>query len=389
MTRQRGYFDQRDCDLAAFEALVARRVDREDVPLAAECVSGVPIYDMPARAEDLAEAGPRHSLMAEWAWVLGAGPGVFALRGALTDMAVIDAVTELYLSIIDAEKTGGASGADHFAASGANDRIWNSLQKLCLADPALFARYFGAPAITAAAEAWLGPGFQMTAQVNLVHPGGAAQEAHRDYHLGFQTEAAATLYPTHVHTLSAALTLQGGIAHCDMGLDSGPTKLLPWSQHFPAGYLAYRDPAFRAVFERDFVQIPLAKGDALFFNPALFHAAGANQSADIHRMVNLLQVSSPFGRAMEAIDRTAMCRALYPPLRELVAGGQLGPDAVASAIACAAEGYAFPSNLDTDPPKGGLAPETQAALMARALAESLSPEAFADMLDAQAARRTP
>ena len=27
----------------------------------------------------------------------------------------------------------------------------------------------------------------MTAQINLVHPGGSAQQAHRDYHLGFQT----------------------------------------------------------------------------------------------------------------------------------------------------------------------------------------------------------
>lgn len=389
MTRRLGYFDRTDCDLSAFEALIARTVSPAQVPLAAECVSGVPVYDMSVRAGDLAHPGPRHVLMAEWAWVLGDGPGVFALRGALTDMGVIDAVTEIYLQIIEAEKAGGATGADHFAASGANDRIWNSLQKLCLADPALFARYFGARAISAAAEAWLGPGFQMSAQVNLVHPGGAAQEAHRDYHLGFQTEDAAKQFPIHVHILSAALTLQGGIAHCDMGLDSGPTKLLPWSQKFPAGYLAYRDPAFRAVFEKNFVQIPLAKGDALFFNPALFHAAGANRSADIHRMVNLLQVSSPFGRAMEAIDRTAMCRALYPALRTLVADGQLGPDAVASAVACAAEGYAFPSNLDTDPPAGGLAPETQAALMTRALAEGLSPEVFTDLLAAQAARRTP
>ena len=36
-------------------------------------------------------------------------------------------------------------------------------------------------------EAWLGPNYQMTAQVNLVHPGGDFQQAHRDYHLGFQT----------------------------------------------------------------------------------------------------------------------------------------------------------------------------------------------------------
>lgn len=30
-------------------------------------------------------------------------------------------------------------------------------------------------------EAWLGPGYQLTAQVNVVRPGGKAQEPHRDY----------------------------------------------------------------------------------------------------------------------------------------------------------------------------------------------------------------
>ena len=34
----------------------------------------------------------------------------------------------------------------------------------------------------------------------------------------------------------------------------------------------------------------------------------------VRRMANLLQVSSPFGRAMETVDRVAMCRALFPVL---------------------------------------------------------------------------
>ena len=45
----------------------------------------------------------------------------------------------------------------------------------------------------------------------------------------------------------------------------------------------------------------LRKGDAVFFNPALIHAAGENRSEGIQRMANLLQVSSAFGRAMESI----------------------------------------------------------------------------------------
>ncbi|ABV93020.1 phytanoyl-CoA dioxygenase [Dinoroseobacter shibae DFL 12 = DSM 16493] len=389
MTTAQGYFEPGACDLPAFEALISQQLDPQRVPHAAEIASGIPVYDMTVRSGDLADGLARRALMAEWAWVLGAGPGVFVLRRALTDHAILDAVTARYLDIIAAEKSAGGPGADHFAAAGANDRIWNSLEKLCRADPELFALYFGTPALTAAAEAWLGPGFQMTAQINLVHPGGAAQTGHRDYHLGFQSADQAARYPAHVHALSPALTLQGGIAHCDMPVESGPTKLLPWSQQFPTGYLAFHDPAFGEVFERAHVQLPLAKGEALFFNPALFHAAGANRSADIHRMVNLLQVSSPFGRAMEALDRPAMCRALYPVLQRLAAEERLGSAALSAVIACAAEGYAFPTNLDTDPPSGSLAPETQAELMQRALDAGLSPAAFEAALDAQAARRTP
>lgn len=389
MTAAPGYFASRACDLDAFERLIARSLDPDHVPRAAEIAAGIPVYDMAERAAELATPSAHHALMEEWAWVLGAGPGVFVLRQALTDHGVIDAVTEVYLGIIAAEKAVRGNGADHFAASGANDRIWNSLQKLCLADPELFALYFGAPAITAAAEAWLGPGFQMTAQVNLVRPGGAAQSAHRDYHLGFQSAEQAASFPAHAHLLSPALTLQGGIAHCDMPVESGPTKLLPWSQQFASGYLAFHETRFSEVFERAHVQLPLAKGDALFFNPALFHAAGENRSTDIHRMANLLQVSSPFGRAMEALDRTAMCRALYPALRSLIGSGRLQREQAEAAIACAAEGYAFPTSLDTDPPRDGLAPETQAALLARALDEGLSRDAFEAALADRDARRQP
>ena len=227
----------------------------------------------------------------------------------------------------------------------------------------------------------------MTAQINLVRPGGKAQTAHRDYHLGFQTEDVARRFPAHVHDLSAVMTLQGAVAHCDMPVESGPTKLLPFSQQFRPGYLAYRHAGFAELFEARCIQLPLSKGDAVFFNPALFHAAGENRSADIHRMANLLQVSSAFGRAMEVIDRDGMCRKLYPVVQSLRAAGVLDARQTAAAIAACAEGYSFPTNLDNDPPVGGLAPETQAALFHRALAKTMTPAQFGAALDAQADRR--
>src|SRR5690606_37620403 len=103
--------------------------------------------------------------------------------------AVIDDASRIFADIIDEQRRESIGGGDHFAKPGANDRIWNSLEKHCLRDPENFARYYGNGIIALASEAWLGPHYQMTAQVNRVNPGGAAQSAHRDYHLGFQSQA--------------------------------------------------------------------------------------------------------------------------------------------------------------------------------------------------------
>ena len=131
--------------------------------------------------------------------------------------------------------------------------------------------------------------------------------------------------------------------------------------------------------------MPLAKGDVLFFSPALYHAGGANVSRDIQRMANLLQVSSAFGRAMETIDRRDMTRRLYQVLS--TESHCLSPSQVDAAISACAEGYSFPTNLDTDPPIGGLAPETQAALCRRALSSCMPQAEFEAALNAQVMRK--
>ena len=382
-----GYYDPDTCDLHAFQALIEQSTQAATVPHAAAIEKNIPVYDMAALRPMLEDAGQRRVLMAEWAQVLRVGAGVVALKNTYADTRVIDEATAIYDAIIAQEKEASGGGGDHFAASGANDRVWNSLQKLCEASPDVFLRYFASPTIAAVCEAWLGPNFQMTAQVNLVHPGGAAQQAHRDYHLGFQTAEISAAYPAHVHDVSPILTLPGGIAHCDMPLESGPPRLLPFSQAYRPGYAAWRRADFRALFEERHVQLPLAKGDTIFFNPALFHAAGANSSADIHRMVNLLQISSAFGRAMETVDRDKMCKLLFPHAVAAHAAGALSDAEMDAAIASTAEGYSFPTNLDRDPPTGGLAPETQAAFFRRALAEGISVEAFNAHLDQMAGVR--
>lgn len=377
-----GYFDRESCDLDEFKVLTSQNLQADAVPAASAIEHNIPLYDMAHLAPRLEDPTQRRPLLAEWAHVLRSSAGVIVLKRAYADTAPIDRATEVFREIIAAERAGSAGKGDHFAASGANDRIWNSLQKHCLRDPENFALYFGNTAVAAAAEAWLGPNYQMTAQVNQVRPGGQAQQAHRDYHLGFQTAESAASYPVHAHEVTATLTLQGAVAHCDMDVESGPTKLLPFSQLYGPGYLAFHQDDHRAWFEENFVQLPLEKGDAVFFNPALFHAAGENRSTDTLRLVNLLQVSSAFGRAMEAVDRTAMSEAVLPALIALKQAGRMSEAEVHAAIAACAEGYPFPTNLDTDPPVGGNAPASQADLLREAVEQGASGAAFAASLSA-------
>ena len=375
-----GYYNSEFCNLNDFLEIINQKLTDGSVPHSSEVKNNIPIYDISSLKTVIENDNLKIELMAEWAWVLKESSGAIVLRNAYPDTSAIDEATNLYERIISDEKQKSGGGADHFAAAGANDRIWNSLQKLCESSPDVFLRYFANTAIQSACEAWLGPNYQMTAQVNLVHPGGAAQQAHRDYHLGFQTAEISASYPSHVHALSPVLTLQGAIAHCDMPVESGPTKLLPFSQTYLPGYAAWRREDFREVFEDKYVQLPLKKGDALFFSPAIFHAAGANESSDIHRMANLLQVSSAFGRAMETIDRAKMSALLYPVAQKYFNEKTFSISEIRAAIAATAEGYSFPTNLDNDPPKGGLAPETQQAFFLRALETKLSVNDFENEL---------
>ncbi|MEV4709049.1 phytanoyl-CoA dioxygenase family protein [Actinoplanes sp. NPDC049316] len=96
---------------------------------------------------------------------------------------------------------------------------------------------------------------------------------------------------------------------------------------------ADRRAAAAELAEGNHVQLPLTKGDAAFFNPAVFHGAGTNRSTDVKRMANL------------------------------------------------------PTDLDRDQPIGGLAPQTQAELMHQALAEQWDTSQFEKALHDQRERR--
>ena len=376
------WIDEGGLRLDDFRAEVLRAVDPADYPVATDIRSNVPVYSSTAVG-----ASDRRALQSELIRALHDGPGVVIFEGAF-DAGVVDRASDAFSAIIDAQRAAGAAAGDHFGKPGANDRMWNAAQKLALHDPRAFADYYANDTLALVCQAWLGPRYQVTSQVNVVNPGGQQQVPHRDYHLGFVADADLAAYPAHLHRASPVLTLQGAVAHCDMPVESGPTMLLPFSQRFEGGYIAFNRSEFIDFFAEHHVQVPLAKGDAVFFNPALYHGAGSNVSTDIRRMANLLQISSPFGRAMEALDRTAMVRAIYPALRAMKAAGRPQRELL-NAVVAAADGYAFPTNLDSDQPIGSLAPPSQVDTVLAALADDLSPAQLDIALCEQEDRRKP
>lgn len=376
------WIGESECRIDDFRPQVLRDTERADYPNATEVRSNVPVYSAAAVA-----GGDRRELQAELIRALADGPGVVLFESAFSS-DLVDRANEGFFAIIAAQRAAGRAAGDHFGRPGANDRIWNAAQKLALHAPNVFAEYYANDTLAVVCQAWLGPRYQVTSQVNVVNPGGNAQVPHRDYHLGFVPDEHLAQYPAHLHRTSPVLTLQGAVAHCDMPVESGPTMLLPHSQRFAGGYIAFNRPEFVDFFADHHVQLPLNKGDAMFFNPALYHAAGSNVSGDIRRIANLLQVSSPFGRAMEALDRTAMVRAIYPALLAMKAAGRPQRD-LHNAVVATAEGYAFPTNLDSDQPIGSLAPPSQVDSVLAALDSNLSADELDVILRAHQERRMP
>ena len=208
LQRHRSFFTVDDVDPTELETLIDTVTPADAYPNADAIENEVVVYDMAI----MRTPEERRAVIEELAHVFSDGPGVVVMRNAV-DVEVVDRATAEFTKIIEAEKAAGAAKGDHFAAPGANERVWNALEKLAVAAPEVFVDYYAFDALEIASTAWLGPAYQVTSQLNVVNPGGVAQSPHRDYHLGFMTDDQAERYPTHAHLLSPALTLQGAVAH--------------------------------------------------------------------------------------------------------------------------------------------------------------------------------
>ena len=362
--------------LETLKKLCSQSVSQNKYPLAAHISHNIPIYDFSSFTDFnlLSNAPVLSHLQDEWHHILISGPGVLVFKCMFADPKVITSANAAFDRIIRSKNEVSKVKGDHFGLKGSNTRIWNSLQKHCMTDPSSFIDYYSNPWLAAISEAWLGPAYTITAQVNIVHAGGKAQTSHRDYHFGFQTANYTSKFPRNIQIASQFLTLQGAVAHSDMPMPSGPTRFLPFSQMFEEGFLAYQLPEFQAWFEENWVALELELGDAVFFNPALFHAAGENTLNTFDRKANLLQISNAMGKTMESLSSTEMVNACWEDLNKKYKseGWSRGVECVVQALA---QGYPFPTNLDKRVPSSkGMAPLSEQDLLRSALEESWTKE---------------
>jgi ectoine hydroxylase-related dioxygenase (phytanoyl-CoA dioxygenase family) len=294
--------------------------------------------------------------------------------------------TDAFDAIIADQRASGAASGDHFAKPGANDRVWNALEKLAVRAPSVFAAYYANDILALVSAAWLGPAYQITSQVNVVNPGGDPQTGHRDYHLGFMSGDQAAQFPAHAHRLSPVLTLQGAVAHCDMPVESGPTMYLPHSQKYEPGYVAAALPDFQGVLRGKPGPAATREGRRGVLQPGAIPRRRAKplvrHQAHGEPASGVLGFRPSDGKRGSATD---VRRAL--PDAVAAQGVRMAGTRLRNIVAACAEGYAFPTNLDRDQPVGGMAPQTQAELVWQAVAEQWDPATFRHELAAHTARR--
>src|SRR5699024_5496999 len=168
-----------DCNINDLSDHTNLETAAEDYPWADRVEQKVLLYAGPELAAQGDDPEARRAIQAELARALRSGPGIFVLKHAF-DSGVIDAATSAFNELLAQQKAAGADSGDHFAKPGANDRLWRAQQKLASHAPEIYTRYYANPLLALASAAWLGPMYQVTSDLNIVNPGGQAQNPHRD-----------------------------------------------------------------------------------------------------------------------------------------------------------------------------------------------------------------
>ena len=243
----RAWLSERDCDLDRLP-----RARRADGPTSPTTRTPRP-WSRTSWSTTASGSAPRPSgtaVQAELVRALADGPGIVVFEGAFPDPSVVDRLTDVFDALIAEQRASGASAGDHFAKPGANDRVWNALEKAALYDPEAFADYYANDVLALVSDGLARPRLPGHLAGQRGQPGrrGADRAPRLPPRLPRPTRSRP---PTRrmCTALSPVLTLQGAVAHCDMPVESGPTLYLPYSQKYEPGYLAWRLPEFQAYFE--------------------------------------------------------------------------------------------------------------------------------------------
>ena len=186
-SRTTGWFSAADCSIDDFAAIVEQETHLSDYPYADAVERKVLIYGEKLGAAIGSESG-RRAVQTELIRALTDGPGIVVFKQAFGDLSIIDRATEAFFArspprrpLASPVETISRS-PERTTGSGVRWTSWPSRTPR-------FRRYYANDILALICESWLGPDYQVTSQVNVVNPGGQAQTAHRDYHLGFMAAA--------------------------------------------------------------------------------------------------------------------------------------------------------------------------------------------------------
>lgn len=137
-----GRLTESDCRISDFARLLDQETLLADYQYASDTNRGVLFYSAEVIRAQAAEPEPREQIADELARALLSGPGIVVFTGAFDTEHALDQTTALFSGIVAEQHASGIVNGDHFAKPGANDRIWNALQKLAITAPELFVRYY-------------------------------------------------------------------------------------------------------------------------------------------------------------------------------------------------------------------------------------------------------
>ena len=304
-----------DCSVDDFRAIVEVTTDGRDYPHAADVVDNVLVYDCDRLRAEITTPAGRRSVQAELVVAMADGPGLVVFAGAFPDTSIVDRVTDVFVAIIADQHAAGQAAGDHYAKPGANDRIWNALEKLALRDPDAFVDYYGNEIIELVSSAWLGPELPDHVAGQRRQPGrrrpGSPPRLPPRVPVRRGRRAVPGPRPPVVGRAHAA---GRGRPHRHAGRersDDVPAALAEVRARLPR----LASSRLRRVLRRTPRPAPARQGRRGVLQPgAVPRRRSQPVTSDIKRMANLLQVSSAFGRAMETVDREAMSNALFPAL---------------------------------------------------------------------------